>query len=133
VSNAITQDLLASAAHIAGASADAAARPTAASSQSDVPEESLHARKRRAKGARRPTPWECGPITARGPPELWRLPRVLAVTGLSRSQLYELLGAGRFPRPVTLTEGGRLIGWPSHEVVDYVRSRIEARDVEATP
>lgn len=35
------------------------------------------------------------------PCELWRLDRVRAATGLSRSTLYQLIAKGLFPQPVT--------------------------------
>jgi prophage regulatory protein len=128
------KDLLASAAAIPefGGAAPARASAVADQGESDVPDESVRSQKRRARQGR--TPWEDPqgwPVTARSPPELWRLPRVLAVTGLIRSQVYELLDDGLFPRPVTLTERGRILGWPSHEVLAYVQSRIRARDTEA--
>ncbi len=30
--------------------------------------------------------------------EFWRLPKVIAVTGLSRAELYRQVGEGRFPK-----------------------------------
>jgi prophage regulatory protein len=59
------------------------------------------------------------------------LERVIRVTGLSRTSIYDSMGAGKFPRPLQLTENGRLIGWVSTEILNYVRSRIAARDTEA--
>jgi prophage regulatory protein len=43
-----------------------------------------------------------------------RLPGVKAATGLSRSTIYNLVGAGAFPRPVQL--GPRAVGWLESEV-----------------
>jgi prophage regulatory protein len=59
------------------------------------------------------------------------LERVIRVTGLSRTGIYDLMGDGKFPRPLQLSENGRLIGWVSTEILSYVRSRIAARDTEA--
>lgn len=53
--------------------------------------------------------------------ELWRLPRVLAATGLSRSQLYRLMarpGPG-FPKPVRLG-GTAARAWRSSEVLEWI-------------
>lgn len=51
--------------------------------------------------------------------ELWRLPRVLAATGLSRSALYRAVAAGSFPRPVGLG-GTASRAWRSHEVQQWI-------------
>lgn len=59
-------------------------------------------------------------------PRLLRLPAVLDLVGLRRSRLYELVAAGRFPKPVKLSD--RAIGWPSDEVNAWVRQRITERD-----
>jgi prophage regulatory protein len=51
---------------------------------------------------------------------LLRLPAVREATGLGPTKLYELIGAGQFPRPVVLarTCSGkpRTVAWPEHEV-----------------
>lgn len=51
--------------------------------------------------------------------ELWRLPRVLAATGLSRSLLYRLVAAGSFPKPVGLG-GTASRAWRSTEVQQWI-------------
>ena len=45
---------------------------------------------------------------------LWRMPRVLEETGLSRSALYRHIDAGRFPKPKKL--GPRTNVWPASQV-----------------
>jgi prophage regulatory protein len=63
---------------------------------------------------------------------LMRLPAVLALVGLGRSRVYELMAEGRFPAPVKLSQ--RAIAWPSDEVDAWIAFRIEARDTaEVTP
>lgn len=57
---------------------------------------------------------------------LLRLPAVKDRTGLSRSKIYELLDAGRFPRPVKLS--GRLNAWPDDEVDGWIKARIADRE-----
>jgi predicted DNA-binding transcriptional regulator AlpA len=66
----------------------------------------------------------------RGPPELWRLPKVLAVTGLKQSQLLDAVARGIFPKPVKILEGGRANAWPSTEIIAHIEARITARDVK---
>jgi len=51
--------------------------------------------------------------------ELWRLPRVLATTGLSRSSLYQLIASGKFPKPVGLG-GTASRAWRSTEVQAWI-------------
>lgn len=53
-----------------------------------------------------------------------RRPQVEAVTGLSCSTIYQLIGKGQFPRPVRI--GVRTVAWIQSEVVDYIESRIAA-------
>jgi len=54
-----------------------------------------------------------------------RLPEVIDVTGYRRSRIYELVGAGLFPKPVGLG-GGRAVAWLSDEVEAWQQARIEA-------
>jgi prophage regulatory protein len=51
-----------------------------------------------------------------------RLPRVKAVTGLSKSSLYELIRANSFPAPVHL--GARTVAWVASEVKQWAAERI---------
>lgn len=54
-------------------------------------------------------------------PAILRLPAVLALVGLSRSTLYELVAAGQFPRQVRLS--ARRVGWLADEVNDWLAER----------
>jgi prophage regulatory protein len=56
-----------------------------------------------------------------------RIPDVLAASGVSRSTLYEMMDAGKFPKPVSPTDD-RAVRWLASEVADWQRQRIEARD-----
>lgn len=58
---------------------------------------------------------------------LLRRSEVRRRTGLSDSTLYELMSAGKFPRPVPLG-GGRAVAWLEEEVNDWIDSRIAARE-----
>jgi prophage regulatory protein len=51
-----------------------------------------------------------------------RLPMVRAVTGLSKSSLYELIRANSFPAPVHL--GARTVAWVASEVKQWAAERI---------
>ena len=51
-----------------------------------------------------------------------RLPKVKAVTGLSKSSLYELIRANSFPAPVHL--GTRTVAWVASEVKLWADERI---------
>ena len=60
-----------------------------------------------------------------------RLPEVMARTGLSRSTIYVMVAAGRFPKPVPL--GARAVGWIESELDEWFRWRIaKRRSVEET-
>ncbi|KAA6171595.1 AlpA family transcriptional regulator [Pseudomonas marginalis] len=55
-----------------------------------------------------------------------RLKEVIDSTGLARSTIYKYMGAGSFPKPVSL--GDRCVGWVESEVIDWIQLRIEERD-----
>jgi prophage regulatory protein len=67
-----------------------------------------------------------------GPDEVifLRLPKVKAVTGLSKSSLYELIRSNSFPAPVRL--GARTVAWVASEVNQWAAERI-LRSRAATP
>lgn len=56
---------------------------------------------------------------------LLRLPEVIVLTGISRSELYRRMAAGTFPSPVKL--GARLSAWPAAEVSRWIETQISAR------
>ena len=59
-----------------------------------------------------------------------RISAVEALTGLSRTTIYDWSAQGRFPRPVSL--GSRAVGWIEAEVDEWIRERIaESRDTES--
>ena len=71
---------------------------------------------------------------------LIRLPEVLSRTGYGRTTIYRKMEDGSFPRSVKL--GGppidpnvfdsRAIAWIEDEVVQWIESRIEERDLGST-
>jgi len=59
---------------------------------------------------------------------LIRLREVLAITGLSRSHVYNLATQGKFPAPLKLSE--RSSAWILAEVNGWINERIANRDAE---
>lgn len=60
---------------------------------------------------------------------LLRRKQVQERVNLSRSELYRLMGVGRFPRSVPL--GERAIAWDADEIEEWIQARIAARDARA--
>lgn len=57
---------------------------------------------------------------------LIRLPKVMAMTGLSRTTLYRRVKAKQFPAPVDIGETGQRnspVAWPLAEVEAWIDSR----------
>jgi predicted DNA-binding transcriptional regulator AlpA len=48
--------------------------------------------------------------------------------GLKRTQILELIAKGEFPRPISLSDGGRSKGWLEHELLAWQQKRIDRRD-----
>jgi prophage regulatory protein len=55
-----------------------------------------------------------------------RRPQVERLTGLRRSSLYALVQAGKFPRPIKLSE--KAVGWLELEIVEWQQRRVAERD-----
>lgn len=60
------------------------------------------------------------------PKRLSRLPALLARVPLSRSQLYAEMSAGRFPRPVKISD--RINAWDDDEVDAWIAERLAKRE-----
>ena len=58
--------------------------------------------------------------------QLIRLAVVLEITGLSKTGLYEAVKAASFPKQVKINR--RSSTWVKSEVLDWVQSKIEARE-----
>lgn len=56
-----------------------------------------------------------------------RRPDVEAQTGLSRSGIYDLMKAGKFPRPVPL--GEKAVGWIEAEIEAWIEARVAEREI----
>ncbi|TMI40058.1 MAG: AlpA family phage regulatory protein [Betaproteobacteria bacterium] len=57
---------------------------------------------------------------------LLRLPEVLRIVGLSRSEWYRQISLGRAPRPVPL--GEKVRAWVQSEIQVFIKARIAERD-----
>lgn len=56
---------------------------------------------------------------------LLRIGQVRELTGLTRSSVYRLAAAGRFPRPIKLSE--RSSAWPESAVRAWISERVAGR------
>jgi prophage regulatory protein len=54
-----------------------------------------------------------------------RLPKVLAISGCSRSYVYQLISEGLWPKSIRL--GVRAVGWPESEVMAVCAARIAGK------
>lgn len=54
-----------------------------------------------------------------------RRPAVQSATGLSRSTIYAMMAAGRFPKPIPL--GLRAVGWAESEINAWLEARKAER------
>jgi prophage regulatory protein len=55
-----------------------------------------------------------------------RWPEVADITGLSRTTVWRLVRAGRFPRPINPTPS--TTGWFASEIAEWLQRRAEARN-----
>ena len=58
--------------------------------------------------------------------KILRLPKVIEITGLSRSTIYLRMSEGSFPKKIDL--GGRAIGWVSSEINQWIEEKISVRN-----
>jgi len=59
------------------------------------------------------------------PIRILRLARVIDMTGLGKTKIYELQAQGRFPMSVRITTHS--VGWVEHEVQAWLSGRLEER------
>ena len=60
--------------------------------------------------------------------KLLRRPAVENLVGLKRSAIYKLIAEGRFPRPVTLSDGKNPpVAWVEDEIHAFIQDRIQRR------
>jgi prophage regulatory protein len=63
--------------------------------------------------------------------EMLRAPAVMKMTALPLSSLYELMAAGDFPKPISLSS--RRVAWVRCEVEQWLRDRIAASRAPRQP
>lgn len=61
-------------------------------------------------------------------PGLLRLPKVLALVGVSRSTLYRWVALGLFPQPRSLTPTGSTVAWSAAEVHAWIAAKLATND-----
>jgi len=64
--------------------------------------------------------------------KLIRIRKVIELTDISRSYIYQLTDKGLFPRSVELVPGGTSVAWVEQEVLDWIESRIQERNNSAS-
>ena len=57
-------------------------------------------------------------------PEIYRLPTVVAICGISRSTIFEIIRRGEFPPQFKL--GARAVGWRRKDIEAWLASRPAA-------
>ncbi|UTW11981.1 AlpA family transcriptional regulator [Marinobacterium rhizophilum] len=62
---------------------------------------------------------------------LLRLPEVMYLTALSRSNLYRKIQAGTFP--AAARTGSNSVAWVEEEVLAWIQARIDERGLPDTP
>jgi prophage regulatory protein len=62
---------------------------------------------------------------------LLRLPQVMHLTGLGRSQIYALAQAGKFPKPIKISE--RCSAWPESRLLTWIADRIAEAEHSKKP
>ena len=60
---------------------------------------------------------------------LIRMRQVKEITGLSVSYIYSLASAGKFPQSISLVPGGTSRAWLESEVQDWIKERVQSREV----
>ena len=58
--------------------------------------------------------------------KLLRLPEVISRTGYKRSNIYQLMNLGDFPKSVQ--HGPRAVAWLSSEIDQWIDDRVKERD-----
>lgn len=65
---------------------------------------------------------------------LIRWPEVQRRVPFCRSQIYNLMAEGKFPRPIRGSDGGRASFWLESDIDEFIANRIAARNgVEDQP
>ena len=62
---------------------------------------------------------------------VYRLGELPQFVGLRRTQISEMVKAGQFPKPISLSPSGRAVAWLETDLIAWQASRIAARTQEA--
>lgn len=62
--------------------------------------------------------------------KVFRLPDVMATTGLSRSSIYAFIKTKNFPKPLPLS-GARAVGWLASEIEEWIQQQANKRGVQS--
>jgi prophage regulatory protein len=57
----------------------------------------------------------------------FRMDVVENIVGIKRTKIKEMIAAGVFPQPISLSDGGRAVAWRESELAAWQRSRIAKR------
>jgi prophage regulatory protein len=60
---------------------------------------------------------------------LIRIREVTKLTGLSKSYIYQLTKTNQFPKQISLVKGGTSVAWLESEVNDWIKSRVQDRNI----
>lgn len=58
-----------------------------------------------------------------------RIKEVIKLTGLSKSYIYQLSKTNQFPKQISLISGGTSVAWLESEVNDWIKSRVQHRNI----
>lgn len=61
------------------------------------------------------------------PERILRMREVSKRSGISRAQIYNLIGEGKFPKSFPLVPGGRSVGWYESVIDEWIRERDEQK------
>lgn len=61
--------------------------------------------------------------------KIYRLPEVMALTGLSRSSIYLRISNKEFPKPIKI--GRRAIGWPEDVLIGWQRNMLDGQNEDS--
>ena len=62
---------------------------------------------------------------------VYRLAELPKFCGLRRTQIAELIKLGQFPRPISLSDGGRAVAWLESDLIAWQHARIAVRNAAA--
>jgi prophage regulatory protein len=63
---------------------------------------------------------------------MFRLRDLPQFVGLRRTQIGELIKAGEFPKPISLSDSGRAVAWLEADLIAWQSTRIASRNMTAT-